>query len=79
MSGMDWSHCPAVDRHPQKMGGVWCFRGTRVAVASLFEHLDDDITIDEFLESFPSVTAEHVHGVLAFALKSLEQQPVMAA
>lgn len=70
---MDWSRCAAVDRHSDKMGGVWCFRRTRVAVASLFEHLDDGSTVDEFLESFPSVSSEQVHEVLAFAKRSLEQ------
>jgi uncharacterized protein (DUF433 family) len=44
------------------MGGVWCFQGTRLAVASLFEHLDQGSTVDEFLEWFPSVSREQVHG-----------------
>lgn len=75
---MDWSQCPAVDRHPDKMGGVWCFAGTRLPVASMFEHLDDEVTIDEFIETFPVVTREQVHEILGFVLKSLEQ-PVMVA
>jgi len=33
---MDWSFCSAVDKNPAKLGGVWCFRGTRLPVASLF-------------------------------------------
>jgi uncharacterized protein (DUF433 family) len=75
---MDWSQCKAVDRDPDKMGGVWCFAGTRLAVASLFEHIDDGSTIDEFVEWFPGVTAEQVHEVLEFAKASLEQ-PAAAA
>jgi uncharacterized protein (DUF433 family) len=47
-------------------------------VVSLFEHLDRGSTIDEFLEWFPAVSAEHVHQVLAFAKGSLEQ-PAAAA
>lgn len=69
---MDWTHCGAVDRNPGKLGGAWCFRGTRLPVASLFEHLDQGSTIDEFLEWFPSVTREQVHDVIAFAKSSLE-------
>ena len=69
---MDWSQCEAVWRDPERMGGVWCFRDTRMPVASLFEHLDDGITIDEFLEWFPDIEAEQVHAVLRFALRSLE-------
>ena len=60
------------------MGGAWCFAGTRLAVISLFEHLDKGSTIDEFLEWFPVVSAEQVHEVLDFAKASLEQ-PVAAA
>jgi uncharacterized protein (DUF433 family) len=75
---MDWSLCSAVDRNPAKLGGVWCFQGTRLPVASLFEHLDQGSTIDKFLESFPSVSREQVHQVLAFAKSSLEQ-PVAVA
>lgn len=67
-----------VDRSPGKLGGEWCFRGTRLPVAALFEHLDQNSTIDEFLEWFPAVSAEQVHEVLAFAKNSLEQ-PTAAA
>jgi uncharacterized protein (DUF433 family) len=75
---MDWSHCGAVDRNPGKLGGVWCFRGTRLPVATLFEHLDQGSSIDEFLESFPSVSREQVHRVLTFAQSSLEQPTAVA-
>lgn len=60
------------------MGGVWCFAGIRLAVASLFEHLEDGGTIDEFVEWFPGVTEEQIREVLEFAKASLEQ-PVAAA
>ena len=62
-----------MDRNPAKLGGVWCFKGTRMPVASLFEHLDKGSTIDEFLEWFPEVKPEQVHTVLAFAKDSLQQ------
>lgn len=70
---MNWESCEAVDRNPAKLGGAWCFRGTRMPVQSLFEHLDQGATVDEFLESFPEVPAELVHEVLAFARASLER------
>ena len=65
-----------MDRGPGKVGGVWCFRGTRLPVATLLEHLDRGSTIDEFLEWFPSVGREQVHDVLAFAQSSLEEPTV---
>jgi uncharacterized protein (DUF433 family) len=75
---MNWADCKAVDRNPDKMGGAWCFAGTRLAVLSLFEHLDKGSTIDEFLEWFPGVSAEQVHEVLNFAMQSLDQPAVVA-
>ena len=75
---MDSSRCSAVDRNAGKLGGTWCFRGTRLPVAALFEHLDKGSTIDEFLEWFPAVSREQVHEVLAFAKDSLERPAAVA-
>ena len=41
---------------PEVLGGTPVFTGTRVPVRSLFEYLEDNYTLDEFLESFPTVT-----------------------
>jgi len=46
------------------LGGEPVFLGTRVPVASLFEHLESDCTLDEFLENFPTVTREAAVAVL---------------
>lgn len=73
-----WEYCKAVDRHPDKLGGAWCFAGTRLQVLSLFEHLDQGATVDEFLEWFPEVTAEQEHAVLDFAKSSLKQPSAVA-
>ena len=54
---MNWADCTAVDRNPKKLGGAWCFVGTRLAVLSLFEHLDRGSTIDEFLEPLPRLSS----------------------
>ena len=34
-----WQDSQAVERNPEKVSGVWVFRGTRVPVAALFENL----------------------------------------
>ena len=46
------------------LGGEPVFRGTRVPVASLFEHLESGCSLDEFLECFPSVSREAAVAVL---------------
>ena len=47
---MDWGTCPAVERHADKLRGVWVIRGTRVPVAALLENLKDGASIEQFLE-----------------------------
>ena len=50
---------------PEILGGTPVFSGTRVPVNTLFEYLEDDYSLDEFLECFPTVTrvmACRVHG-----------------
>jgi uncharacterized protein (DUF433 family) len=46
------------------LGGEPVFSGTRVPVASLFEHLESDCSLDEFLENFPTVTRAAAVAVL---------------
>jgi uncharacterized protein (DUF433 family) len=46
------------------LGGTPVFKGTRVPVKTLFEYLENNYTLDEFLEYFPSVTRELARQVL---------------
>lgn len=64
---IDWSTCIAVERHPDRLGGAWVFRGTRVPVTALFENLADGAQIEEFVNWFPGVTAEQARAVLEHA------------
>ena len=43
---------------PERMSGAPCFRGTRVPVEILVEHMEGNATLEEFLDGFPSVTRE---------------------
>lgn len=67
---IDWSSCPAVEQDPERYSGAWLFRGTRVPVAALFENLEDDAPVHEFVEWFPGVTREQVRDVLEHAARS---------
>ncbi len=49
---------------PQILGGAPVFRGTRVPVKTLFEYLENDYSVEEFLECFPSVSRDLVRQVL---------------
>ncbi len=59
-----WEDLAAIERDPNKVSGVWVFRGTRVPVAALFENLRDGASIDEFLLWFPGVSRAQVEMVL---------------
>jgi len=43
---------------PKVMHGTPCFSGTRVAVQTFFDWIEEGSTIDYFLEQFPSVKRE---------------------
>jgi len=44
--------------------GVPVFKGTRVPIKTLFEYLENDYSLEEFLECFPSVTRDLARQVL---------------
>ena len=67
---LNWLSCPAVERDPERLGGVWVFRDTRIPVAALFENLEDGVEISQFVEWFPGVTIEQARAVLEHAAKS---------
>jgi uncharacterized protein (DUF433 family) len=67
---IDWSTCPAVERDPARVSGVWVFRGTRIPVAALFENLEDDASVHQFVDWFPGVSLEQVRAVLEHAARS---------
>jgi uncharacterized protein (DUF433 family) len=49
---------------PDILGGVPVFKGTRVPVKTLFDYLENNYKLEEFLECFPSVTREAAHALL---------------
>jgi uncharacterized protein (DUF433 family) len=69
---IDWSSCPAVERDPERVGGAWVFRGTRVPVTALFDNLEDGVQLAEFVGLFPGVSVEQARRVLEHASRSLE-------
>ncbi len=49
------------------MGGKPCIEGTRLTVAHVLENLAGGMTIDEYVDAFPTATKEGVRAALAFA------------
>ena len=53
------------------LAGQTVFKGTRVPVETLFDHLEAGISIDQFLDDFPTVTKEQAIALLDWANKLL--------
>jgi uncharacterized protein (DUF433 family) len=49
---------------PEILGGAPVFKGTRVPVKTLFEYLENDYSVEQFLDCFPSVSRDLVNKVL---------------
>lgn len=48
------------------------FKGSRVPVKTLFWHLEKGISIDEFLEDFPTVSREQAEAAIEWTAKRFE-------
>ena len=54
-------------------GGETVIRGTRVTLRTVLASLAEGATVDEILADFPSVSAEDLQAVIAFAAASAEE------
>jgi uncharacterized protein (DUF433 family) len=53
-----------VVRDAEILGGEPVFKGTRVPVKSLFDHLEAGDSIEDFLDGFPSVQRDQIVTLL---------------
>jgi uncharacterized protein (DUF433 family) len=57
--------------HPEIMSGTPVFKGTRVPVHTLTDHLATGVSLDEFLLDFPTVSREQAVAFLKLSEKAL--------
>lgn len=60
-----------ISRDPEIMSGALCFTGTRVPVQNLFDYLEGNSSLEDFLEDFPSVPRATAVAVLEAARERL--------
>ena len=60
-----------IDRRPDILGGTPVFSGTRVPVRILIEYLEAGDRLDDFLDSFPTVSRNQAIEVLERAKTTL--------
>ena len=58
---------------PEILSGAPVFSGTRVPVDALLSNLEAGLTLDDFLENFPTVTREQALKVLGFSRSTLQR------
>lgn len=68
-SAMDIHTLITID--PDIMGGQPVFTGTRVPIETLFDHLEAGISLNEFLDDFPTVSKAQAIAALETATKLL--------
>lgn len=57
----------SVEKNNDRLGGEPVFRGTRVPIKSLFDHLRAGDSLETFLDDFPGVTREQAQTVVELA------------
>jgi uncharacterized protein (DUF433 family) len=63
---------------PEIVSGTPVFKGTRVPVEALLTNLEAGLSLDEFLENFPTVTRQQAIQVLEFSKSTLLKLPKSA-
>ena len=56
---------------PDRMSGEPCFKGTRVPIQALIDHIQGNSTLDDFLRDFPSVSREQAVRFIELAKDAL--------
>jgi uncharacterized protein (DUF433 family) len=50
-----------------RLGGTACFKGTRVPVQALIDHIEGNATLEDFLTGFPSVSRDQAIAFIELA------------
>jgi uncharacterized protein (DUF433 family) len=61
-----------VSRNPEVMNGALVFKGTRVPVEILIQHLTAGDSLEDFLEGFPSVSHEQAVAYLEMTPEAVD-------
>jgi len=64
---MDWSDCDLVERVPGKVSGDAIVKGTRILADAIVEDRELGSSIEEIHENYPSLSANTIRQLIAFA------------
>lgn len=60
-----------IEVHPKLRGGQPCVRGTRISVRDIMERLEGGWSVEELLDSYPSLKRADIEAAQAYA----DEQP----
>jgi uncharacterized protein (DUF433 family) len=66
--------------NPEKMGGVPCVRGLRIAVATIVGMVAEGMSEAEILRAYPDLKKEDIREALRYAAEAVKERelPVVA-
>lgn len=72
---MDWWNYISVD--PNVCHGKACIAGTRVMVSVVLDNLATGVTVEEILQSYPSLSREAVQAAISYAAELARERVVL--
>lgn len=74
---MQWQDYIVVD--PLICHGKACIKGTRIMVSVVLDNLAANLSIDELLHSYPSLTREAIQATIAYAAELTRERIIVLA
>jgi uncharacterized protein (DUF433 family) len=71
---MEWRERITVD--PNICHGKACIKGTRIMASVILDNLAENISHDEILKSYPSLTTEDIQAVIAYAAELARERVI---
>ena len=71
---MEWREYISVD--PAICHGKACVTGTRVMVSVILDNLAAGVSVDEIMQSYPSLSRDAVHASIAYAAELARERVI---
>jgi len=71
---MNWQDYITVD--PSVCHGKACLKGTRIMVSVVLDNLAAGLSIEEIIESYPSLTKEAIQAAISYAAELAKERVV---
>jgi len=72
---MEWRN--KISANPDVCHGKACLNGTRIMVSVILDNLANGVSQDEILKSYPSLTANDIQAVLAYAAELARERVIL--